>query len=753
MAEISDEQVSAAAATTEISPAEEEPTVSAAAGSEATGDPDSGSRRDTKPGIKRLLLTLSVLFSFLLGLPFLLKSTEIYRSPLPFSSIESLAGRLQSEPPALPCRFQAVFLRPGGDPPLKAHADRLRSLIYEELRRITADGRSQAWGGCSGNYSVSVAIDSGAGCAYSSSESEIAGCLWPCGAAGVSSLAFHGDDEAVDKLLESALGSGGECPVAAPGGRVYTCVVGNEEDGAPRVVVGSHRHAWITGRVPEADAVSRIGKIFARVFMNGGTEEAATAQGKGEFMPVGSDGRLVLSFSLLNANPNDWIYDWEFQQIDEVWLRPAVESLAPIANISVESQVLYHAPKLSFSSWDERLGSYIFSTEDLPFFVNSNEWHLDTSAAAAGRSKILHFVMSGGQAYQAVDGHATFAVSQFFKLQLESSCQPALAYGSSSQVYIPSAKECPLLLRLPNGEISMTNAFISPMWGGVAVWNPPTCSSDSKNTHLARNKIPPKDHQKLFQVFMGQLRLLFGLRSDSIHASNLGVSNFLASKTGFTEWELDFLFRHHACFNLLSCATTLESLSKLVQSLPRMIVMEEIGKQVKFSLEAASSAQGNASIGIYDASAVSSREARALAEDAFSHPSIMSISYSSVEHYFAIYMVAIFRTGIAACPPRSSERMETVQDGTGEASGFWCIPYKDSLICRESNRFPGMEWFVEIKAAMNKAKVKEERAKLSQDVPQGYDMRSHPNGMRFASPRLSSDSMIPPLGQTVHKNV
>jgi hypothetical protein len=32
--------------------------------------------------------------------------------------------------------------------------------------------------------------------------------------------------------------------------------------------------------------------------------------------------------------------------------------------------------------------------------------------------------------------------------------------------------------------------------------------------------------------------------------------------------------------------------------------------------------------------------ARALAEEAFFHPSVMSISYASIEHYFAIYMVS-----------------------------------------------------------------------------------------------------------------
>ena len=43
------------------------------------------------------------------------------------------------------------------------------------------------------------------------------------------------------------------------------------------------------------------------MFGNGGREEGLIHE---EFMPVGADGRIVLSFNLLNANPHDWIYDW-----------------------------------------------------------------------------------------------------------------------------------------------------------------------------------------------------------------------------------------------------------------------------------------------------------------------------------------------------------------------------------------------------------------------------------------------------------
>ncbi|KAK7373612.1 hypothetical protein VNO80_07027 [Phaseolus coccineus] len=515
---------------------------------------DSKTTRNTKPGVKRLIISVSVLLSFILGFPLLWKSIEIYRAPLPFDRIDSFSSQVESTPLSFPCRFQAVFI--GFD--FKASHREVGAAI---TRKMSDLGR----GGCGGNYSVAVEMGD------------------------VSAFDFGGklrsDDEESDELVRSVVNEYG-------GGHAYTVVVVNEE-GEVKSVVGKYRHAWIVGRVEEEEAVLRVAEIFVKVFVNGGDEEGSV---RSEFMPVGADGRIVLSFSLLNADPRDWIYDWNFREIDETFLQPVIEALQPIANISVESQVLYHTPKSSFSYWDDKHESHIFTTKDLPFFVNSNEWHLDTSVAAGGRSKVLQLV-----------------------------------------VYVPSAKECPLQLKLPNGDISKTNGFISPMWGGVVVWNPQSCIKDLESKDPVRITISRQDLQMLFQVLMGQLRQLLGLKSDNLYVGESGTSIILGSERGFTEWELDVLSRKHICFNLLSCATTLGSLSRLVQSLPRMIIMDEIGKQVKFSLEAAKYAQSNASIGIYDASAVSSRQSRSLAEDAFFHPSIMSISYYSFEHCFAIY--------------------------------------------------------------------------------------------------------------------
>ncbi|KAK9139590.1 hypothetical protein Scep_009271 [Stephania cephalantha] len=550
-------------------------------------DPNPDNTRSSKPGIKRLIMISTVLFSFILGLPFLLKSIEIYRSPLPFRDIELLGDRFESSPRRLPCKFQAVFLGfEGGSSGGFSDVEKLGFVILDEMRELSRNNGK--CGGCDLNYTVSVTAESEAGCVTNQGSSMPS--LWQCGSFSELDDRLKEDDESVDEWLDSMLGKyNGDL---ADGGKMYTVVVMSRDEEA-RIVVGKHRHAWIRGNFGEKDAVDKVANIFVKYFMNGGKEDGLV---KGEFMPVGADGRIVLSFSLLNADPQHWIYNWNFERIEEVKLFPIIKVLASVANISVESQVLYHTPKSSFSYWDEKLSSFIFSTKDLPFFVNSNEWHLDTSIAAGGRSKVLQFV-----------------------------------------VYIPSAEECPLLLQLPNGEISSTNGFISPMWGGVVVWNPSDCSKNSKNEHPISHTLSSQDLQKVFEVFTGQLRQLFGLKSSNQYDWQPGISRFLGSESGFTEWELDALLRQHTCFNLISCASTLGSLSRLVQSLPRMIIMDEIGKQVMLSLQAANLAENNASLGIYEASTVSSRQARALAEDAFFHPSIMSISYYSFEHCFAIY--------------------------------------------------------------------------------------------------------------------
>ncbi|KAL2232030.1 UNVERIFIED_CONTAM: GPI transamidase component PIG-S [Sesamum indicum] len=493
-------------ATADIS---EAPLTSASERQREEPDFDEETMRKTRPGLKRFTLTLTIIVVCNCvnsvagaGLPFFLKSVEIYRSPLPFREIDDLSAAVESNPLHFPCQFQAVFVDFGVP---SFTANELSMSIESHMQNLAAKD-STFCGACSNNSTVSVTLESGSDCLYSNNDLQ-----WKCG--GLNELnKFEGsgkyDDELFDYYLKSLLADNGS---RGHGGKVYTViVVRKEEMEEVRAVVGKYRHAWIMGRVSEEAAVKKVAEIFVKVFVNGGKEEGCIS---GEFMPVGADGRIVLSFNLLNADPRDWTYDWEFQEIDDNLLAPIIDALKPLADVRVESQVLYHTPKSSFSYWDDTLGSYIFTRNDLPFF----------------------------------------------------------------------------------------------------------------------------DLKKIFEVFLGQLRQLFGLKSKGLLGDASGTLRLLTSEAGFTEWELDVLSRQHTCFNLLQCATTLGSLSRLVQSLPRMIIKDEIGKQVKYSLESAKLALSNVSGGVYDASAVSSRQARSFAEDAFYHPSMMSVSYYSFEHCFAVY--------------------------------------------------------------------------------------------------------------------
>ncbi|KAG6411886.1 hypothetical protein SASPL_124539 [Salvia splendens] len=530
--------------------------------------------------LKRAAISQRLIKHFDKGNPVKDYSTELGDSRHDLHDIHYLANAIQLCPLFFPWTLGGILVEVGPGPNLCAleerkgkerkgkgargssfDANELSVKIEHQMRKIAAKD-STSCGACSYNSSLNKYEDSG-----------------------------EYNDELFDEYLHSLVD---ESDSRGNGGNVYTMIVVRREGQKDAsAVVGKYRHGWIVGRVSEEEAVKKVASVFVKAFVNGGKEEGSIS---GEFMPVGADGKIVLSFNLLNADPHDWIYDWEFQEIDDNLLAPILKYLKPIADISVESQVLYHTPKSSFSYWDEKLWSYIFTTKDLPFFVNSNEWHLDTSVAAGGRSKILHLV-----------------------------------------VYVPSATECPLLLQLPNGKISKSNGFISPMWGSVVVWNHAACLNGSKMDTRVRHTISSEDMRKIFEVFIGQLRQLFGLKSKGIFRDTSSGTIRLLTSEMFGIQELDVLSRQHTCFNLLQCTTTLGSLSRLVQSLPRMIIKEEIGEQVRYSLEAAKSALSNVSAGIYDASAVSSRRARSFSEDAFYHPSMMSVSYYSFEHCFAVY--------------------------------------------------------------------------------------------------------------------
>eukprot|EP00250_Pteridium_aquilinum_P031218 c43255_g1_i1 orf=373-2223(-) len=571
----------------------------------------------SRPGKKRLVVVSSILLSFLLGLPFWMKSTEIYRTPLPFASIEDHAMHVLSSPLIFPCYFHFVLAEERSD---DWNETSIRKGLEEAVMRITevmhsfVKERNVSYGGCGASFAVMASLDAGEKCVRVGVPTNIP--VWPCGLmkSNLLDLINNNDNDEVDEFLynfsrESFIDRDEGAPFASG---IYTILSINDpnhksfqslQEHIPvvsKTVIGKYRHAWFVATRQDTSIthkeMSLVSDIVVRFFMNGGDgyySKGMSMEEKGETLPLAADGKAIFSFSLLNAEPKDWIFNWDFNDLEVRFLTPVLKALQPVALLKVESQVLYYTPSSARSVWEPSIQKHVVSFEGLPFFVNANEWHVDTSSAAAGRSKVLHFA-----------------------------------------IYIPAANECPLHLKQQDGSLSKTNGFTSPGWGGVVILNPDSCNRELNGSmrHLSMEDMKP-----VMDVIIAQIRALFGLASAASMNDEEEFVCIPAINTAFSDWELDVLLRRRTAADVASSASTLRSLSHLVQSLPNMVIKEEIGDQVRSSLVAAADAKHNASLGLYHVAADAARKARLWAEEAFFQPSIMSLLYLPLEHHFAIY--------------------------------------------------------------------------------------------------------------------
>jgi len=93
----------------------------------------------------------------------------------------------------------------------------------------------------------------------------------------------------------------------------------------------------------------------------------------------------------------------------------------------------------------------------------------------------------------------------------------------------------------------------------------------------------------------------------------------------------------HLSENIYTSANTILSLSKLIDSLPNMVVLDHIGSLVQSSVENLNKAHEELQKGDYPASLLASREALRTAELAFFDPSMLALLYFPDEHKYAIY--------------------------------------------------------------------------------------------------------------------
>ncbi|KAJ2583416.1 GPI transamidase component [Coemansia sp. RSA 1836] len=300
-----------------------------------------------------------------------------------------------------------------------------------------------------------------------------------------------------------------------------------------------------------------------------------------------------VTFTLLNEDPvGGASVSWDIERAADVFVRPFVDALRPLAKLAVSTQVLHHAGPPPVKPLAHDNGTYL-TPDMLPHFANSPWWNL---ASIDPIAPTINFIL-----------------------------------------YVPALQSQPMSIVADNKQPSDTNAFVVSQWGGIAIANLPADTKAGSSVVISRD-----DLQRYFGIFIAQLRELVGIRSDTPLSRAKGpVSVQQATTTGISDWELDALMRQWLIATRQTAITTLQSLVRLVESMENMVVMDEIKTQVDQSLSALRSISDSLTMS-RDISHIQAFELAAnasfFAEGAFFDPSMVSLLYFPDQHKYAIYL-------------------------------------------------------------------------------------------------------------------
>ncbi|KAF8068896.1 phosphatidylinositol-glycan biosynthesis class S protein-domain-containing protein [Lyophyllum atratum] len=290
--------------------------------------------------------------------------------------------------------------------------------------------------------------------------------------------------------------------------------------------------------------------------------------------------RYRLSFTLLNedAAAGNPYTDWGISNAISSHISPILSQLETLHDFTIESQVQFHAP-LAFNPRpvDDGFG---ISPEDLTVFVNSAEWTLSSSAS---NDPVLHFV-----------------------------------------IFVPSAARRPLHILDSQGDISTSNSFLLPQWGGIVILNPPESLTQSE-------VLSPPSLDHIFSTFSNHLLSLLGV-------PNLpsGVKNVADDRRLLTDWQLDALLRYRALNNAQGSKDTLRSIVNLVNQIENMPVGQDVRGDIQGALAALEEMFEVSKASLTETFRLSAH-AFTLSSRAFFNPGMLALLYFPAEHKYAVY--------------------------------------------------------------------------------------------------------------------
>lgn len=290
-------------------------------------------------------------------------------------------------------------------------------------------------------------------------------------------------------------------------------------------------------------------------------------------------------FTLINSQPDILDVQWDIQSGLKAYLNPFLQKLSNFTTISVTSQVLYYFG-LVVSPHKASTGStYYYNEQDLPHIINPLEAKLGSQAS---NRPTLNFV-----------------------------------------VYVPPQSGTPLYTLDQNGKQVPSNAFLSPRWGGIVIYNIAVAENVTVRPTVSI------DMRLVMDVFLTQLRLLLNIHGQSSNKQlifqDLGIE-------AITDWELSGWLRCRCVENLATAKASLDSLAQLLDKISNIVINDDIGQQVEDAVSSIQRSEELLGSGqLFDAF-LASRDAVVASEKAFFDQSLLELLYFPEDQKFAIYI-------------------------------------------------------------------------------------------------------------------
>ncbi|XP_044286470.1 GPI transamidase component PIG-S isoform X1 [Varanus komodoensis] len=399
--------------------------------------------------------------------------------------------------------------------------------------------------------------------------------------------------EAVDALL----------PVEGmPAGSLTAFVVPQSSPLLPQevsVYLGKRRSAVLRAPQGTGDTLGAVSAQVQQLAHAMSFSPESIAEALADRVPIGQPGAewkrpfksslgYEITFSLLNPDPKSHDVHWDIEGAVRRYVQPLLDKLGSVAEFSVDSQILYYAMLGVTPRFDAASSSFVLSAHSLPHVINPVEARLGSSAASL--YPVLNFLL-----------------------------------------YVPERLYSPLHIKGKDGAAVPTNAFHSPRWGGIMVYN---VEPEAANETTLPRRVDV-DMVHVMGVFLAQLRLLLGISPGPLPAGALQGG---PGGEGLSDWELDRLLWARTVENVATVSTTLTSLAQLLGKISNIVIKDDVASEVYRAVDAAREAMRQLERGHLDAAFRASKAAVTSSERAFFDPSLLHLLYFPDDQKFAIYI-------------------------------------------------------------------------------------------------------------------